>query len=163
MPETFRQYIERISNAAEHTFDKFGMLTAVLFFVDGDGNFVMLPAISASKDISNAMWRAAMELAGATRCVFCDEAWSVRSQSEKEARALSDYSRGNSLENIPDCEEVVIFMCEDQHEGTIMARRVIIRPAKGKPRLGPLEFHDMGMMEGRLVGMLPKPERTTVS
>lgn len=159
MPETFRQYIDRISDAAEQVFKTVGRLTPCLFFINGDGQYVMVPAPSRDKDLSSAMFRALLELSGATRCVFCDEAWGVRSDNEKEARAIDSYARHNSLGIIPDREEVVIFMCEDAREGTIMARRPIIRPAKGKARLGPLEIQNTRLMEGRLVGMLPKPER----
>jgi len=147
-----------ISNAAEKTFRQHGKLVPCLFFVDRKGDYVMVPAPSQNKDISNSVFRAALELEGATRCVFCDEAWGVKSDTETEARAVSDYARDNSLGNIPGREEVVIFMCEDAREGTKFMRRAIIRPANGKPHLGPLEDFELGTMEGRLVGMLPKPE-----
>jgi hypothetical protein len=63
----------------------------------------------------------------------------------------------------PNRVEVVLFHCEDADAGVFEAHRPIIRKNRRKPTLGPLKYtvtpDDGGGAEGRMVGLLPQPEK----
>jgi hypothetical protein len=63
----------------------------------------------------------------------------------------------------PDRQEVVILTAESERAGLVMAWRPIIRPSKGKARLGPIviEQRDSLTVEGRLSSMLPRKGRAS--
>lgn len=107
--------------------------------------------------------RALFAREGATQCAFVNEAWTVdvttRAEHDRTMRWLAEHG---SLADYPGRIEVVMFCAEDAEGGAVQARRRIVRPAGGKPRLGPLHVMDVRGVEtsGPFVGMLPR--RATV-
>jgi hypothetical protein len=115
------------------------------------------------KDLAVAMIRALFDLRDVVRYVFIDEAWTLSRmvQPGEEAKVQRE-----GLSKHPDRVEVVMISGEDRECGQLMLHRNIIRPAKGKPYLGPLLSLDelpfmpqgghVDQSEGRMVGLLPK-------
>lgn len=80
----------------------------------------------------------------------------MEAQDDAASEQLRSYMQEHSLEHLPGRKEVLLFSAEDQAEGSIMAMRDIIRPARGRARLGPLDLKaGHGTLEGRMVGLLP--------
>jgi hypothetical protein len=164
MTETLRQFIEAASFGAEKIFRKQGVITPMWHCVKADGSEFVMNAPDGSKDVSAAIARAYFELNGVVRCMFIDEAWIVEADGDLASdELLAIYRSQGSIADHPKRQEVVAFIAEDQSGGTLQARRPIIRPRHGKPRLGPLHFDDdITQSEGRLVGMLRAPPGTKV-
>ena len=104
---------------------------------------------------------ALFDLADVVRYVFIDEAWTLKRMIRPDEEEKI-YREG--LSKHPERVEVVMIQGEDRDYGQIAAHRNIIRPAKGKPYLGPLQTlgdlpfvpHGAAVQsEGRMVGLLP--------
>jgi hypothetical protein len=148
-----RAMIERASENVGRMFADTGRILPMWHCVGFDGREYISPMPEGSKDVSNAIMRAFLDIHAIVRYVFIDEAWIVASPDDGSLRKALD--RYESLEHHPDREEKVIFAGEDRH-GHLMAHRAIIRPPRGKARLGSLELFAGDIIKGRLVHMLPE-------
>jgi hypothetical protein len=160
--KTLHEFLEAVSRRAEVVFKKRGMLRPMWHFVNDDGSHVLMPSPRTDKDTAAALVRSLLVMKPEiARYAFMDEAWSlaVVDPDEAEGKRVMAQVNDHGLQDHPDREEIVMFSCEDRGGGFLVARRQIIRPAGGKPRLGPLEIDDHpGAFEGRFIGMFPRGE-----
>jgi len=156
---TLREFVEDIDRGVvAPMFARRGAFPATWFVIERSGDQAIVPAPNTDKDTASAIMRALLEIVGATRCVFVDEAWTVIAKDEEASAAIRAITRDGSLENFPGRDEIVMYSAEDAREGGMTARRKIIREPGKKPRLGPLVIDDgWTRSEGRFVGMLPRP------
>lgn len=162
-----RDLVEVISTATESWFKDKGAIPPTWCVIDSRGETRTIPSLSNNKDIAVALVRSLLELIGAKRYVFVDEAWMLdrrfakgahRHSAEVEAEIESVHKHG--LRDHPDRIEIVMFSGEDVECGQIMAHRVIHRPKGKRAYLGPLEWpletERSVRSEGRMVGLLPQ-------
>jgi hypothetical protein len=155
--QSMRAFVETISKTIEKLFDRQGLILPMYHVIERDGTVSVLPAPARDKDASVALVRAFFEICRPQRYLFVDEAWTVMATDADIAQLEAYVQRVGSLKDHPQRIEVVMFQVEDRDEGQLTASRRIVRPAKGKPRLGPLEFDDgPSSSEGRMVGLLPR-------
>jgi hypothetical protein len=147
-----RAMIESASQWADDQFAVHGLILPMWHILSGSGKNMLLPAPPYDKDISAAIMREALKIFEAIRYVFMDEAWVVEFRGDE---AVEEAAKASDLSTHPRRVEVVMFSGED-HAGELLGKRRIERPAKGKAYLGPLEFEEYKVSEGRLVGMLPQ-------
>lgn len=149
-----RALIDYASGFAEKRFAKTGVVYPLWHAVKSNGESFVMPAPAGGKDLGVAIIRAAFEIEDVVRYVFMDEAWTL---DQPVARAEIDFMQRHGVRAHPDRVEIVMFSGEDAESGRmLMSKRRIIRPANGKPRLGPLEeLPTGGHSEGRMVGLLP--------
>lgn len=143
--------VETVSRACERQFAARGFLSPMWHAVTADGEHIINGAPHEDKDLSVAMICALFELADVVRYVYIDEAWTVRTTSNAEA----DEVQRTGAKNHPRRREVVLITGEDCECRQVVARRDIVRPARGKPYLGPLKILRPEQSEGRMVGLLP--------
>ena len=118
----------------------------------GDHRIVTPPG---DKDTASALMRAYFDLNDVVRYVFVDEAWTFMAPADISPTELNRIMKAG-LEDHPGRVEVVMYQAEDARAGSATAHRVIVRPSRGKPVLGPLSFFETTQSEGRFVGMLPQ-------
>jgi hypothetical protein len=154
-----RSMIERASRHVEGIFQVTGHILPMWHAIKSNGQHIITPAPATDdKDMAAAIMRALFELEDVVCCLFIDEAWTIEADNAADARKITEWiAQGHGARDHPDRREVVAFAAEDE-SGMLTARRPIIRPAHGKPKLGPLQIDDMRGMEssGRMVGMLPR-------
>jgi hypothetical protein len=155
---SLRDFVTAVSRTAEKIFYKHGGLGPMWHYLDRDGTYHVHKAPNADKDTSTAIMRALLELVGATRCLFVDEAWIVATKaSDPDYETFIEEAKVKGVSDHPRRQEVIMFAAEDQREGFLMARCSIERLSSGKVKIGPLIIDErFDNMEGRLVGMLPK-------
>lgn len=160
MTPELRALIERWSKFAELHFARTGEMRAMWYAETAEGEGFVIEPPPVEKDLATDMIRVLFRAAGAVRCVFIDEAWSVVAMGEAEmAKVHAHQQAGGDLETYPGRIEVITFLAEDQN-AMLGARRVIERPSGGKAYLGPLQFNELGgMTSGRFAGMLPRPKK----
>jgi len=158
---TLREMVEHLSEVTEKIFNLRGQVLPNWHIIDRDGKLIMMPAPEGvDKNTSAMLMRAFLELVGATRCVFIDEAWQVTATMKDADKAQAE-ARAGRLEQYPGRIEIVMFQAEDASEQGFTGQRVIIREPGKKPRLGGLEYKgEWTRSEGRFVGMLPRPPGT---
>jgi len=157
---TLREFVETASANIDKVFRRTGTVRPMWHAVARDGEELICPPPNPDKDIATAMLRALFELRDVVRYIFVDEAWIVEAwgpdatPEQHEAVRLAMITGATAS---PHRKEVVMLCAEDHAEGSLMARRMIIRPASGRPTLGPLEFDPRGgMVQGRFLGLLPR-------
>ena len=166
---TLREFIETASHNVEKIFRKTGVIRPMVHCVTRDGEVLVFPSLDGDKDVAALMMRALFELRDVVRYVLIDEAWIVEALGENatpEKIAAVKKAAITGASASPDRVEVVMFCAEDHAEGQLMGRRQIIRPqgpyAK-PPYLAPIEIDpEGGMLQGRFVGLLPRPAMTTM-
>jgi hypothetical protein len=153
-----KQFLEQTSEQVEQLFKKTGRLLPMYHVVEQNGRHVIMPPPpDATKDEAIALIKALFLLIRPQRYIFCDEAWTIDAHGEEAIARAIDFVRSHgSAKDHPDCKEVVIFQAEDRQAGQLTGRRLIIRRAGRKPRLGPLQIDDTISSEGRMVGLLPR-------
>ena len=145
-----RSLEEEITVASElvgKMFPKWGSIppTCFVFLPDGDVKSLKLDCSSASaKKATMIALRAHLQLVGAVGCIWVTEAW-IDAKGDAEQRAAGVGAHG----------EGVIFSGEDLKRKVIAMRR-ITRNAKGKPKLGVLDFDPEPPKTGNLVGLMPR-------
>jgi hypothetical protein len=158
-----RLMIERASRHVEGIFQATGHILPMWHAIKSNGKHIIMPAPETDdKDTAAAIMRALFELEDVVCCLFIDEAWIIEAHNAGDARKLNEWiAQGHGARDHPNRYEVVVFAAEDANS-MLTARRPIIRPAHGKPKLGPLQIDDMRGVQssGRMVGMLPR--RATV-
>lgn len=149
--------IEDASRGVEQLFDVDGEIGGMWLFVTSNGREVVMPAPNINdKDFAMALVRMMFEAENVVRCLHITEAWTVEAHGEAEIKAMEAWlARGASAQDHPRRREVVTFIAED-NTGQLTAQREIVRPANGKPRLGPLRLAEFTESYGRAVGMLPR-------
>lgn len=146
---TLRQYLEEVAELGTQLFERNGHLRPAYAITTPHTSRGIVPAPPTDdKDFAAALMRKLLEDMGATRVVFMDECWIVRVGAKDEVPT-------GSLEHVPGRQEALLFSGEDETEGFLLARREIIRDGD-KATLGPLEIDTPPMLEGRMVGLLPK-------
>jgi hypothetical protein len=121
--------------------------------VDADGRNVVVPPPvpfrdGNAKDLATAMVRAFFEIAGVTRYVFMTEAWTLDAQAP-QGLDLDALGR-DGVSDHPQRREAVMLIAESVNGGMVFGRRPIIRPSRGKARLGPLTIDQHDHVEGRM-------------
>jgi hypothetical protein len=108
----------------------------------------------AAKDRATRVVRAMFEFTGVTRYVFVCESWLLTN----DAGIDLDAAQRDGISQHPDRQEVIILMGESDISGLFFGRRNIVRPAKGKAKLGPLvvDQHDGLAVHGPMASMLPR-------
>jgi hypothetical protein len=152
MTETLRDFITKIDQRICNIFDLTGEVHGMWHAVSASGEHV-LPALEwLDKDDAAMFARAFFMVHNVTRYVFISEAWQLLLPNMVEV----DKATKAGLENHPDRVEVLMYCGEDSETGQITAQREIRRPPTGKAVLGPLEFQEHEISQGRMVGMLPR-------
>jgi hypothetical protein len=156
-----RELLAFTSGQCDKIFARNGVIYPMWHAVTSTGeSFIETPPFD-DKDLAVAMIRALFDLKDVVRYVFVDEAWTLNRMIRPEE---DENIRREGIANHPDRVEVVMIQGEDRDCGQIMLHRDVIRPAKGKPYLGPLQsLDDLSFMpqgasvqsEGRMVGLLP--------
>lgn len=156
---TLEQFMREASDRVESIFAIRGELVAMVDAVDrnGERHIIALPIPEGGKDRAIALLRAELELRDIVRFVLMTEAWAVHAKPDavEHATKLANESR---LEEHPDRVEIVAFTAEDEKEGVLVGRRLIIRGAV-RPHLGPLEIDnptEITEHAGRMIGLLPR-------
>jgi hypothetical protein len=153
---TLRQFVEHASGTVEKVFRRVGVIKPMFHVVKRDGAEFVLPGdIGRDKDMTCVLARAAFEVVDAVRYLFVDEAWTVEALGDNAEEIVREAIRVG-VSNHPARKEVIMFSAEDEREGQMLARRVIIRPATGHAYLGPLVIETDNISEGRFVGLLPR-------
>jgi hypothetical protein len=99
-------------------------------------------------------------LTGVTRYVFVCESWILLAE---DAPIDMDAVQRDGIADHPGRREVVVLTAESERSGLLFGLRDIIRPAKGKARLGPLVVDQRSglTVEGRMSSMLPRKGRAS--
>lgn len=155
--------LEHASMFVEKAFKHQGVIHPLWIAVDRSGGQVVVPppvpfTTVASKDYATMVVRAMFEVTGVTRYVFVAESWLLAGPGID-----LEHDQQHGISRHPDRQEVINMMAESETAGLVMAWRHIIRPAKGKAKLGPLVIEQrVGMtIEGRLASMLPQKGRAS--
>ena len=151
-----KSLIEFASEQAEKIFRRTGRLLPMYHAFKSNGVQFVMPALEQDKDLSVAMTKAAFVLEDVDRYVFIDEAWIVDST---QSGVTLDIEKANrfGISNHPDRREVVMFAAENRRGEMRTAKRFILRPEIGKPKLAPLVIDPVyDHSEGRMVGLLPR-------
>ena len=160
----FREFIEQASGGIDRVFRRNGILRPMWHAITRDGEELVFPPPCDDKDDAVMMVRALFELRDVVRYVFIDEAWIVAAfgpdVTPEQLQRVRDAAITGATAS-PHREEVVMLAADDAAEGSLMARRKIIRPSHGRATLGPLEYDPRGgSIVGRFVGMVPRKHAT---
>jgi hypothetical protein len=154
--------IDDASMFVEQAFKHQGVIHPMWIAIDRSGEQVVDPSPvpfvnQAAKDRATMVVRAMFEFTGVTRYVFVCESWLLTKSDGIDMDAV----QRDGISDHPDRQEVVVLTVESESAGLVMAWRPIIRPTKGKAKLGPLIVeHRAGMtVEGRMSSMLPRGGR----
>jgi hypothetical protein len=151
------QIISRAQTCVEKLFKNDGNIEMVFLAVKSDGTeFVIPPPPAPNKDVGTQMVRSLFAEEDVVAYVCIAETWFLETNDPK---VRSELMRLGTIRDHPLAREVVAFHGEDD-TGHYAAMRDIIRPAKGKAKLGPLHYKmrpsDPGHGEGRMFGLLPR-------
>lgn len=164
MTTTLRDFVESASRNIDKIFRKQGVVRPMWHAVTRGGDELVFPTPSPDKDTAVVMVRVLFELRDVVRYVFIDEAWIVDAFGKNNTPERSEAVRQAVITGAaasPYREEVVMIAADDAAEGGLMARRKIIRPAVGRPALGPLQYDPRGgLLAGRFVGLIPRKGAT---
>jgi hypothetical protein len=133
-----------------------------IYIVCAEGETFAVPAFPGGKDLSIMLMKAFLHLLEADRYIYADEAWVLEGKGTKEEmREIINKVKaaGGNVHDLPGRQEAIIFTGEDENEGMVLAQMIVNRDGKD-PSLGPLVFKDYGINEGRMVGLLPRGNKT---
>jgi hypothetical protein len=142
---------------AEKVFKDIGSIEMMFHAVRTDGAVLVIPAPPApNKNAGTQIMRLLFAQEDVVAYVCITESWMLESEDPK---VKSEVMRLGRIRDHLLAREVVTFYGEDD-TGHYAAIRDIIRPPKGKPKLGPLQYTirpgDPGHGEGRMFGLLPR-------
>jgi hypothetical protein len=150
------------SGQCDKLFAQEGVIYPMWHAITSTGDTLIETPPFENKDLAVAMIRALFDLRDVVRYVFVDEAWTLSRLLRPDEE---EWVSREGISKHPDRVEVVMIQGEDRDCGQIVLHRDIIRPAKGKPYLGPLQSLDdlpymphggsVAQSEGRMVGLLP--------
>lgn len=150
-----RAFITETDRKIVAIFNATGVIHPMWHSVNAAGEHRVIAAPpTPDKDVAAALMRCYFELENVVRYVFVDEAWTIYLPIERDNELPEIMQRG--LAEHPDRIEVLMYQAESDDGAMVAAHRTILRRPHGKPRLGPLEFIESKIREGRLVGMLPR-------
>lgn len=147
-----------VSRLVEKAFRRDAFIVPVWFALTRDGRRLIVPppvpyTDVAAKDLAAVMVRAFFEIEHVVSYVYAAESWIV---DKPECLSDTDKIQSEGIARHPARREVVVFMSEAESSGLSMSVRDIIRPKKGKPRLGPLVVQDgWDRADGRFSSLLP--------
>jgi hypothetical protein len=154
--------LDHASMFVEQAFRHQGVIHPMWIAFDQSGKELVVPTPvpfvdQAAKDHATMVVRAMFAFTGVTRYVFVCESWLLTKSDGIDMNAV----QRDGISDHSDRQEVVVLTAESETAGLIMAWRPIIRPPKGKARLGPLVVeHRAGLtVEGRMSSMLPRRGR----
>ena len=165
MTPELRKMMEFAGEQVAKLFQRDGELRRIYHMILRNGDTVVMPAPPGDKDTSVAMVRAYMELNDVVRYIVMDECWTLDTSARLVSSTELKRIKREGVSEHPDRREAIMIMGEDQ-TGLYTARRYILRPEFGKPKLAPFQFDDYaegGRWEGRMVGLLPRPTNTRLS
>lgn len=157
--QSLRQLLTYVATFSEQSFKNIGRIYPMFHAeTEGGETLVVTPRIY-DKDERALAIRALFAQEKVKRYVYLDEMWYLDLRGSPEALDIAKYAKQGLSDN-PDRLEAVMVVGEDAKE-MIFARRDIIRPKRGKAKLGDLQFDpEGGRAEGRMVGLLPRPAIT---
>ena len=157
--------IDNASMFVEQAFRHQGVILPMWIAVDPSGKELVVPppvpfVNQEAKDYATMVVRAMFALTGVTRYVFVCESWILLSD---DAPIDMEAVQRDGISKNPARREVINMTAESECAGLVVAWRHIIRPAKGKARLGPLIVEQRSGMtvEGRMSSMLPGKGRAS--
>jgi hypothetical protein len=155
MLDDLKSMIEFASVQAEKIFRKVGAVHPMYHAITTTGETAILTPREADKDIAVAMVKAWFVINDVDRYVFIDEAWILDNRKNNLPPFDMDKIRREGLRHHPDRREIVMFSAENRRGEKLTAKRFILRPEIGKPKLSPLEIDEQfDYSEGRMVGLL---------
>ena len=156
LPTTFagdlRGLIEFAAGQMERRFKNVGRINP-MWHAETASETLIIAATFADKNATTAALTELFREQNVVRYLFIDEAWIVQRDVTGFSPAEIERMRETGVSNHPDRQEVVMISGEDRN-GMQTATCEIIRPAKGKARLGPLAIDTFTSMESRFAGML---------
>jgi hypothetical protein len=150
-PGTLRDLIEWAANQIDKRFKHVGRVLP-MWHAETASETLVIAATFQHKDATTAALTELFRDERVLRYLFIDEAWVVKQDTGIDPADLKRMRKVGISEH-PDRQEIVMISGEDAN-GTMTATREIIRPAKGKARLGPLSIDTYTSMESRFGGML---------
>jgi len=165
MTPELRKMMEFAGEQSAKLFQRDGQLQRIYHMVRRNGDTVVMPAPPGDKDTSTALVRAFMELSEVVRYIVMDEAWTLDTSERLVSSTELKRIKLEGVSQHPDRREAIMIVGEDE-TGFYTARRYILRPEHGKPKLTPFQFdesHPGGQWEGRMIGLLPRPKTTRLS
>ena len=152
-----KSMIEFASEQAEKLFRLQGVIYPLYHCIKANGDNAILNKMDADKDLSVAMTVAWMQLNDVDRYVYMDEAWIVDDRRNQMGLDIEKIRR-EGIKNHPERREIVMFSAENRRGAQLTAKRFILRPEIGKPKLAPLEIDPpFEHSEGRMVGTAQAP------
>jgi hypothetical protein len=149
----------------EQAFRHQGVVHPMWIAADPSGKELVVPTPvpfvnQAAKDYAAMFVRATFALACITRYVFVCESWVLLAD---HAPIDMDAVQRDGIADHPGRREVVALTAESERSGLLCGLRHIIRPPKGKARLGPLVVEQRAglTVEGRMSSMLPRKGRAS--
>ena len=150
-----KSLIEFADKQAEKMFRRQGAFHPMYHAIKRNGEQLILPALHEDKDIGVAMVKAAFMLEDVDRYVFIDEAWIVDTRESGSPSLDMEKINREGLSKHPDRHEILMYAAENRKGESRTAKRFILRPEIGKPKLAPLEFDPVFTeSKGRMVGLL---------
>jgi hypothetical protein len=147
-----------VSILVEKAFRRDGFVHPVWFAVTRDGRHLIVPppvkySNPESKDLATSVVRAFFTINDVVSYVYAAESWYLDChQTSVDMKVVNK----DGIKDHPLRREVIVIMSETYDSGVTMAFRNIIRPKKGKAKLGPLVVQsDWNQIEGRMSSMLP--------
>jgi hypothetical protein len=157
--------VDHPSMFVEHAFRHQGVVHPMWIAFDQSGKELVVPTPvpfvdHAAKEYATTVVRAMFALTGVTRYVFVCESWILLAE---DAPVDMDAVQRDGIADHPGRREVVVLTAESERSGLLFGLRDIIRPAKGKARLGPLVVDQRSglTVEGRMSSMLPRKGRAS--
>ena len=151
IPGSLHQLIEYASGQVGKRFKNVGRILP-MWHAETATESLVISATFANKNATTAALTELFREERVLRYLFIDEAWVIKRDIGIGADELKRM-REVGISEHPDREEIVMFSAEDA-KSTATGTRPIIRPAKGKARLGPLVIDTYTSMESRFGGML---------
>jgi len=150
--ENLREFFARVADRAARQFSKEKSIGCTIYHaVKPGGDEVIFPQPPGDKDRSIALAREVLKAIDAARVAIICEAWVLDARTQ--AFDIAKINR-EGVARQPGRIEILLIAAEDQVEGSLMARREIIRH-DGRVILGKLTFIEHDGAEGRMAGMLP--------
>lgn len=133
MPLSLEELIQFAAKQMELRFKHVGRIYP-MWHAESLTDSYVISADMRDKDLTTAALAAFFRERNVVRFVFMDEAWIV----DRKPGEIDKLMREGGVSAQPDRKEIVMIHAEDVHTSKVYTRQ-IIRPKKGKARLGPLE------------------------
>ena len=151
-----RDLIEFASSQIDKRFKNTGRILPMWHAETATETLIIVGPLSKdSKDATVAALAEIFREEKVLRYLFIDEAWMVTKPQESGGFTPAEVERmrKHGVSERPDRQEVIMINAEDK-DIAMVGMRDIIRPAKGKARLGPLQVDTSHEMQSRWFGLL---------